>query len=1361
MKFFSYVIAGLLLTLPGVSCSFGQPVRTEFEKLTREDGLSSNLVICIYKDSRGFMWFGTQNGLNRYNAYEFDVWKHVPGKKLGLPNNKITDISEDNKGNIWIATSNGICYYNYRTGLIRECPVIVGRDTINNLKIKKLALFDSKIIIATNQGAFISVHQNNMLKSNRIRLSTYELYSAVSIALDKEKRHLWIGTFKNGVYKYDLTNNQAFHVRSELVQNDIVTELHLSFDDKLLIGTSSKGLIAYDIQSKKEKNIYLSEEKPRKIFKISSDNKGNYWISKGYELFLCDPDFKIRQVFKNKKDEPQSRSPGYILDIYCDDRNTTWLAFGYSGVNIYKQNAKPFIRYYVSIGNPLDNTNYVYSLAFDKKGDKWLSLFNKGLLKYDRNNKLIQKYTRSNSGLPDNMIFDILIPDKKEIWLGTGKGIAVFNTQTNSWNTLNTKSNNLWHNEVSLLFKDSRCDVWIATMEGLNKYLRKEGKIIKMGGKDGLVDFSVHKIAEDSKGNIWLATNEGISKYNSKNRTFTRYEKSENQEKGLSDDFVYSICPDSNNILWIATANGLNKFNDTTGRFEWFFEQDGLINNNIYEIVVLDDGQIGILTPSGLSITDRQLSSFNNYTISDGLHVSGSFLKVSPAKKLHVGGAFSGYYAFSPDSIYRNSAPPPVYITGVKSLTDEYSKEIVNSSKIFRYSDRNIKIKFTALDYTAPQKNKFAYIMEGLDNQWTHLGHNKREIIYNNLKPGKYTFKVIASNNNNVWNTKGDSCIIRILNPWWASWWMYVVYIIFFGILIIFGVTIRNRRKRMFETVRMSREEARLNKEKAEIQKHNEEQKLNFFTNISHEFRTPLSLISIPVDSLLSQPDLPDTVTKNLKLIKTNTNRLQRLANQLIDYRKLTLDEKKIHLNTVELIELIKSIFTVFIPFADKKNINYLFESNRDKCIAQTDVDIIEKVTYNVISNACKNTNINGEIIVKVHISEFQNNLEDIQLQDDVRHEFQYLFQLEVTNTGKGIPAEFLDKIFDRFFQIPQNTNKISDGTGIGLSMVKEYVELLGGHVYVNSEPNNKTTFRLVFPVHRVKEQDNLEHVHTKAGYTEMAGLDNSVPEDDDVTNKQTKIMHQDHQKVMLIVEDNYDLRKLIAGFFYDDFLTLEAQNGREGLQKAVESIPDMIISDVMMPNMDGFEFCTKCKNHELTCHIPIILLTARADFESKLTGIDTGADAYMNKPFREEELKKQVYNLMKNRELIKRKYAEKNNIFFTTPTGNHSDMKFIEKLNKVISENIEDPEFGVVALASKLNMTVRQVQRKFKSLMEQKPADYIKTYRLNKAAAVLSGDNNLSISEVAYAFGFKYPNYFATVFKKQFGISPTDFIKK
>ena len=860
----------------------------------------------------------------------------------------------------------------------------------------------------------------------------------------------------------------------------------------------------------------------------------------------------------------------------------------------------------------------------------------------------------------------------------------------------------------------------------------------------------------DRLGSIWISTLMGkVFCYDPKKDSLSAFMSDSKNTSSISGRYVTQIYEDKKGRIWFTTTNGLNRYDRSTNQFTRFTEKDGLAGNNARGILEDDSGNLWINTNKGISKLDPITNRFKNYDISYGLE---------PTTDLYIGCGYKakngeiyfpgahGFTRFHPDSIKDNPFIPPIVITSFKKFDKPYpfSEEID-----LPYDENFISFEFAALSYISPERNQYAYKMEGLDKDWVYSG-TRRYASYPNLDPGEYVFRVKGSNNDGVWNEAGTSISIIITPPWWKTTWAYILYLILIISIIYFTWKMQVKRIRMSHEYEMSKFEAEKLHEVDEI-------KSRFFTNISHEFRTPLTLILGPVkqiiDSLRDEKTHLDSrkVKDELKIVHRNANRLLGLVNQLLDISKLESGNMKLQAAPQNIIPLLKALVLSFTSYAERKRITLKFNSIEDEIIAYIDNDKIEKIIINLLSNAFKFTPEGGRIEVTVHskLSSFHPLVKGELKGDSV--------EISICDTGVGIPKEKISKIFDRFYQVDGNLTGEQEGTGIGLSLTKELVELHRGRIEVESEEGKGTTIKIIIPLGKEHlKPEEIIKVEQEEKYEKEIFIPEAAEESSGEKEQLIDIEHFEKESLplLLIVEDNYDVRYYIKSNLNKGYMILEAVDGEDGWNKSIEQIPDLIISDVMMPKMDGFKLCDKLKTDERTSHIPVILLTAKAALQDKIEGFETGADDYIMKPFEPDELRARIKNLIEQRKRIHEHFKmhglfelEEKNI---TPV----DQKFLQKAFDTITHNISETSFTVESFAENLAVSRYVLYKKIISLTGESPVELIRRIRLKKAAELIQKKFG-NLSEIALEVGFNNPAYFSDCFKKQFGVSPSQYQQK
>jgi signal transduction histidine kinase/AraC-like DNA-binding protein len=937
-----------------------------------------------------------------------------------------------------------------------------------------------------------------------------------------------------------------------------------------------------------------------------------------------------------------------------------------------------------------------------------------------------------------------------------------FDTENNKFTIYEHDPNNprsLSHNGVFALHIDRAGNFWIGTIGGgLNKLILNENEKIppvflhykhtpndphSIGGNNVLV------IYEDEDEFLWVGT-DGLDKFDKRNEKFFRYQHDPSNPNSLSNNLVSTIYQDKNGVLWIGTeGGGLNKLvpgdnEESPPTFIHYQEIDGLANDIIYGILEDNHHNLWLNTKNGLSkfnpdeVDDKGIvlpSAFKNYYVQDGFQDNefmASYFKNSRGEMFF--GGINGFNAFYPDSLKENLTIPAVVITDFKVLNEDYKLDtsITEINQIvLSYNENFLSFDFAVLDYTVPEKNNYAYKLDGLDNDWNYVD-NRNFAHYTNLSSGEYVFMVKGSNNDGVWNEEGVSIKIIILPPWWKTWWAYLSYAIFF-IFALFWI-------RRYEMNRISyKNQGKIDKAVLKEKEETEKIKSRFFANISHEFRTPLTLIFGPAKDIMDKTN--DLKTKeNAGIINRNAGRLYGLVNQLLDLSKLEAGRMTLETSEQNIISLLKGLVLSFTSLAERKRITLKFNTIEENLNVYIDKEKIVRIVNNLLSNAFKFTPEGGRI--------------DFTVGKMIKE-----LELRISDSGIGIPKERIDNIFDRFYQVDGSHSRESEGSGLGLALTKELVELHKGKIKVESTEGEGSTFTILLPLGKEHLKPNeIVQKEIREETTKTIEEEDLNPEIEKSKGKaDIDVLLETGKPILLIVEDNLDVRNYIVSHLEDDYGIQEAIDGEDGFTKSIEQIPDLIVSDVMMPKMDGFQFCAKIKTDERTSHIPVILLTAKASGESKIEGLETGADDYIMKPFDAKELKVRIKNLIDQRKKLREHFLQEGIFNLDNKNIISVDKKFLEKAVKIINEHLSDSLFGVESFASKIALSRVTLHKKLIALIGEPPGNLIKRIRLSKAAKLIENKTG-NISEIALEVGFNNPAYFSECFKKQFGVTPSQY---
>jgi signal transduction histidine kinase/ligand-binding sensor domain-containing protein/DNA-binding response OmpR family regulator len=1365
----------------GVICSlsFAQKRDIQFNHLTSQDGLASNSVFSIVQDNKGFLWFGTYDGLNRYDGYKITAYKTIEGDTTSISDNKIRVISKDDKGNLWIGT--------WDSGLNKYDPITEKftryQHDANNLSSLSsnniVSLFCDKygnLWIGTIGGGlngFDSKYNKfHCFKNNPDDPSSLSGNAIYSIYEDRNGT-LWIGTSAGGLNKFNresetFTSFKFNPADSKSISSNYVTSIFEDRTGNLWIGTATGGLNKFDRRSDKfdrySKNSSTSILS-NYIQSIFEDSEGTLWIGTddaGLSVFNRQDEEFI--WYRQSSNNPESLTDNTIVSI-CEDRTgILWFGTWNGGINKYSKIDKKFITISHNPDDPNSlSGNSIFPIYEDRFGDLWIGTDIKGL---NRINKKTNKFTRyfnqpdDPNSISSNSINSICEDSFGNLWISTNdNGINRFDRTTNKFahfKNIPNDPSSIRNNAISQMFLDSKGDLWIGVSNaGLDKLVKGSTGFIHYEpdpkNPKSISPQTIFAINEDQSGNLWVGSDGGgLSMLDKDKEEFIHFKNDPGNSFSLSHNSVSVIHRDKNGTLWIGTnGGGLNKYNPKDKAFIRFREKDGLPNEMICGILEDDAGNLWISTYKGLSRFDPQNENFRNFGVEDGLQGNEfnnwAFCK-SKNGTMYFGGT-DGVSFFHPDSLKDNLVIPPVVITDFQLLhkpvqigyDPNWERTILQTSIAetkqidLKYDDNIISLEFSALDFNNPERNQYIYILEGFDKNWTRTTAKRRFVTYTNLDPGEYTFRVKGSNNDEIWNEAGTSLKIIIHPPWWATWWSYILY--GFVSILIFASSTRFYLNRQRLRTQLDLEQVHA-KKLEEVDR----MKSNFYANISHEFRTPLMLILGPVEKLISKVKDEDS-QKQAGLIKGNAKRLLTLINQLLDLSRLEAGKLKLNASKGNIAQFVKGLAMEFESIAERKDISLKVLMEKEDVEAYFDKEKLEKIITNLMSNAFKFTPSGGRITVK--LSETSTNQVEIIIRD----------------SGIGIPQSELSKIFDRFYQVDGSHTREHEGTGIGLALTKELVELHKGNIFVDSVEGHWTEVKLNFPLGREHLTDAEIIATADFEMRKVENVDEFTKEDSEAGDLLNDNLID--KTIVLVVEDNPDVREYIKDALKEYYHVEEAANGEQGLRKAEKCIPDLIISDIMMPKMDGYEMTRRIRQDEKTSHIPIILLTAKSDKDSRLEGLGLGADDYLIKPFDSDELLARIKNLIETRRRLQEKFGTGAAILQKPEKANLSclDEQFMNRIMMVVDEHLAEEEFSIEEFGKDVGMSRSQMHRKLKALTGKSASVYLRTVRLAKAKQMIE-EKKGTISEISYWVGFASPAYFSRCFKDEFGFTPSEVSK-
>ena len=1291
-----------------------------YRNITMNDGLAANTVRNIVQDPYGFIWLGTDNGLCRYDGTQVQTYRIAElgmnqyisslltaedaiyvGTEKGvfqlkqasqqftrLPmdiSSAVTSLSLDKSGDLWVSTmENGVWHYGIKTGQARQYKL-----SADNAAAQILIDNTNQIWTITNWGGPAIERLNRLHDQFEPVGISYDGNSGGLRMLQTRDGRIWIGSWEDGLLLMhgDGRLEQVLNPALARVGQHIHT-LYERADDCISIGCDD-GVICFNPKTREWKRF-----------------------------------FEDLQIPQNRQ------SDRFVYAITSDKEGGLWVGTFYGGVHYISPVGKRFEAHTIETGL---RGNVISRFCEDKHGRIWIASDDGGLMCYDPKEHRFVDYPHQDVLARQNA--HALCFSGDELWVGTyTNGVLVLNIETGSLRQyMQTQDlHSLDNPSCYALYTDISGGVWVGTMEGLNFYNRLANHFERIGKTDAMVI----DIDEDWEGRLWVSTEGGgLWQYNPTAKKFRQYRHKDGDDYSLPDDQVNNVMVDESGRLWIGTQNGLCRYDTEHDRFELMRLE--VPSRNVMGIIE-DHGALWLSTERGIvryepgadtGTENLRRPQTQRFTRHDGL-VSEQFqpsagLKASDGRIYF--GSTNGFNTFYPYQIKVNSVMPPVYITGMSIMNlEEHTYEGLpldlsqTKELTLGYSDgQMVTFSFASLSYCSPEKNQYAYMLEGFDRDWNYVG-NQNRATYTNLPAGTYLFRVKATNNDGLWSTNEATLKIVVHPPFWWSWYAKLFYLLLIGLIIWYYVHTRLKRAEHRHQLEMQR----LNEEK---EKEVREARLNFFTMIAHEIRTPVSLIIGPLEKLMKV----GSPTDDLRVINRNAHRLLELVNQLLDFRKVEQQSLVIHFAPQNIHELIKSISERFAPTFEQGGKHFSVEFPDEQFTAIIDREAVTKVVSNLLTNANKYTT--DEVRLSCHAGPDEDH-----------------FQIVVADNGIGIKEEDQQRIFEPFFQAEGN----KPGTGIGLNIVKNIVDLHHGTISVASAVGKGSTFTVVLPVsQQVIEEDVGKLTEEKEPYTEADSRTSSGS------------LHlspsSDHQgETMLIVDDSEDMVGFLSENFKEKYEVMTASDGIEALDILSKHEVNIIISDWMMPRMDGAELCRRVRQNQLTSHIPFVMLTAKTDDDSKVEGMDVGADTYIEKPFSLQYLEACIRNMLLMRRRLMEKFSTQPLEPVTKIAQNPTDNEFLIKMNQIIEENFSNSDLNVDFLADRLNISRSGLFAKIKTLADVTPNEMIQIVRLKRAAQLLHEGGHL-VSEVGYMVGFSNPSYFSKCFQKQFGIRPTDYIKK
>ncbi len=1303
---------GLLILLLVTSTLFGQ--NNSFRHHKVEDGLSHNSVLSMLQDHRGFMWFGTKDGLNRFDGYDFKIFQHKSGEPQSIGSNFIRCLHEyANK--IWVGTDTGLFEYDEST------------ESFSLIESTK----DQPILDITNDNkgnlwfsAAGNLHKRSITKE-KIQEEVYK-QSYVSLISTSPSGEIYVSS-PESIYIFEEDNNSFQNINLDIADDVIITEVDASISkDTLFIGTKNNGALIYNKVSKRTESLLSENENPLFVRNFLKRNKYELWIASESGIYIYNLITRSFNNLKKNYNDPFSLSDNAIYSLVQDKEGGIWVGTYFGGVNYLQNQFTPLERYYPRVGENSISGNAVREIQKDKYGNLWIGTEDAGLNKLSLSTGKFENYPSTNNGgnLSHYNIHGLLAREN-ELWIGTFEhGLDIIDIKTGQRiRHYETKLNNsgLRSNFILYIYESNSGELFVLTSSGIHKYnpVSERFNVVE----DFPISYHYTYLLEDNNGILWAGTYwDGLYYFNTKtgDKGFFKYDR--NNKNSLSSNVINGIFQDSKDRIWITTENGLNLYNPEENNFKRLNKESGLSSNVIYSILEDDYQNLWISSSNGLMKYNPDENKLNTYTKANGLlsnqfNYSSAYLDESGEMFF---GSVNGLISFNPDTFTKNTFKAPIYITdiqinneiqNVNSHESPLEKSISFTKKLkLPHTQSTFSITFASLTYAVPETTQYWYKLEGLNDNWISLGKN-HEVNFTELPAGDYVFRVKALNSDGVWSTRNVALELEILPPFFASTTAYILYILALLLLIFFLF-------RYYHIYNRDKNDRRIQQLENAKEKEIYQAKIEFFTNIAHEIRTPLTLIKSPLEKLLKSTYKSPEIPKNLGIMEKNTSRLLNLVNELLDFRKTEMQHVKLNFFTVNINELIEDTYMRFSPIIQERNINFTIIKPAEPIIAQVDEEAVKKILSNLYSNAVK----------------YSNQDVSLKLERDEAH-----FMIAITNDGNLIPHHLQQRIFEPFYRVPGETKNL--GTGIGLSLAYSLTQLHHGKLNFETQ-NDLNTFILKLPL---DQPDALK----SALVTDVS------KNQSDLTNAES---FKKNTPFLLIVEDNPELSEFIYSELSQNYNILSVPNGVKALELLEQHSIQLIISDIMMPVMDGIELCKRVKENPKTKHIPVILLTAKSALNAKIEGLESGADAYITKPFSMDHLLVQVSNLLENRKTILDHYSNTPLAHLKSLSLSAADKDFVVQLDQIIEANMKDPDLNVESLAQYMNMSRSTLYRKIKEISALSPNELINASRLKKAAFLLKTTNK-KIFEISDEVGYRSQTSFGRNFQKKFKKSPSEFI--
>ena len=1316
-----------------------------FENISVKEGLSQLSVVAIFQDSKGFMWFGTRDGLNRYNGYDFEVFQHDKSDSTTISDGYIRCISEDSEHRIWVGTTDGLNCFERETKTFKHYNINLSSHSTDLNQIDcMLPSSGNKIWIGKKDGLYLLDYSNE--KSILKKILSLRINTIV-----QNNNQLLIGTSVSNPIVYDIKSNKTSNITFTGINIPKNISLNLIIKDKnglFWFGTADQGFGLFNLKNKrilKYYNTFISKGLSSNSIKaMNQDKEGNLLIGTYNGLNIFNPSTETFKVY-NQEGLGRGSLSSYAVEALCvDNAGGVWVGTYSGGINYYHNQSNSFRFYDTRLSKQVLG---IIGPMQESRDGVWIGTEANGIMHFNPSTNLYQYFPCIKTSNPDVFAENnvkSLFAENNKLYVGLFRG-KLFEFDTNSRRYI--KSYTIG-GAIYAIKRDLNGTLTIGTYSSHGLQKLKDGKIIPLDlpiskGQS----FNVAQITcydYDKNGGIYIGTrSNGLYYYN--NNKVIEFNSLASKNK-LSGNKISAIYTDKNQNIWVGTADGgLNVIYNKSKQVKVYTIKNGLKDNKVCSLTQDHKGRIWVVTRRGISEVDLHFGVKKTLDYTNGIDIqefSQNSILVTSDNTIYVGGN-NGFISFNPDKIKPNKFIPPIVINSVAINNVPLIMDVENNQTLnLKHNENNITISYSALSYMNSSRNKYAYMLVGVDKNWNQV-NDIRTVNYANLRPGTYIFKVKGSNSDDIWNNTGTSMIINISPPFWWTWWAILFYLTILVFIVYFIIRYYRIKHDLDYQVVLKEKQEELH-----------QAKLNLFTYFSHELRTPLSLILGPLEDILDKSTTPSFLNKPLQLMYQNAKRLLLLVNELMDFRKQETGQFTLKAAAGNFEKFTEEIMLAFSELTLRKEIQLNLTFNTESQPLWYDRSLFEKILLNLLSNAFKYTPDKGKIELNLTSTNLNENLKQNVLKHNSNAYIsadRYLL-ITLSDTGDGIPEKEIENVFNPFYQIYNQHEDTESSSGIGLSLTKGLVELHHGSIW--AEFNNATgaTFKILLPY----GNDHLNPNEIIENYQDSENIDLYL---EDIPIEQANSTAPKSKKhTILIVEDNKELRTYIKSCLGNFYKVLEAGNGKEGIEIAINQMPDMIISDIMMPVMDGLQLCKKLKEDINTSHIPIILLTARVTMLQMKEGLELGADDYIAKPFSSNILMMKIKNILLSRENLKNLYGKQFSLESMGVEVISADDKFMQKLYKVVEKHIDNPDLNIEKFCDEINMSSANLYRKIKAVTNLSPLEYVKSVRMQLAAKMLM-ETDLSITEVSEKVGFNSLIHFSSTFRKHFGFSPTKYV--